>query len=155
MLAIKKVDLSDVSDQEANAFRQEIELLLRLQGNKRIVKLIDFEERTKADGMGKELLVVMEKGSRDLANLLKELSGIHNIFSFTYQIQKNYSLGFRTFESVVHFCQNIMVCHPKYQIFFRRQLLVCRLLIIQFFLRICDSVKIVSRCLIRKILTLT
>jgi len=74
MLAIKKVDLSDVSDQEANAFRQEIELLLRLQGNKRIVKLIDFEERTKADGMGKELLVVMEKGSRDLANLLKELS---------------------------------------------------------------------------------
>ena len=84
MLAIKKVDLSDVSDQEANAFRQEIELLLRLQGNKRIVKLIDFEERTKADGMGKELLVVMEKGSRDLANLLKELSGIHHIFSFTY-----------------------------------------------------------------------
>ena len=57
---------------------------LPVQGNKRIVKLIDFEERTKADGMGKELLVVMEKGSRDLANLLKELSGIHHIFSFTY-----------------------------------------------------------------------
>ena len=57
---------------EAKAFRQEIDLLKRLQGSQRhIVKLIDYEERMKKDGSGPELLVVMEKGSRDLANLLK------------------------------------------------------------------------------------
>jgi len=66
--------MSGVSDQEAKTFRQEIELLKRLQGNQRIVKLIDYEERMKKDGTGPELLVVMEKGSRDLGNLIKELS---------------------------------------------------------------------------------
>ena len=67
--------MSGVSDLEAKTFRQEIELLKRLQGNQRIVKLIDYEERMKSDGTGQELLVVMEKGSRDLGNLIKELSG--------------------------------------------------------------------------------
>jgi len=74
VLAIKRVDMSGVSDLEAKTFRQEIELLKRLQGNQRIVKLIDYEERMKSDGTGQELLVVMEKGSRDLGNLIKELS---------------------------------------------------------------------------------
>jgi len=74
VLAIKRVDMSGVSDLEAKTFRQEIELLKRLQGNQRIVKLIDYEERMKKDGTGPELLVVMEKGSRDLGNLIKELS---------------------------------------------------------------------------------
>ena len=69
--------MSGVSDLEAKTFRQEIELLKRLQGNQRIVKLIDYEERMKSDGTGQELLVVMEKGSRDLGNLIKELSGNH------------------------------------------------------------------------------
>ena len=63
--------MSGISDIEAKTFRQEIELLERLQGNQRIVKLIDYEEKMKKDGSGSELLVVMEKGSRDLANLLK------------------------------------------------------------------------------------
>ena len=67
--------MSGISDIEAKTFRQEIELLERLQGNQRIVKLIDYEERMKTDGTGQELLVVMEKGSRDLGNLIKELSG--------------------------------------------------------------------------------
>ena len=39
--------MSNVSDIEAKAFRQEIELLKRLQGKKGIVKLIDYEERMK------------------------------------------------------------------------------------------------------------
>ena len=74
MCAIKKVDLSEVSEPEAEAFRNEVKLLQKLQGNKRIIKLFDFEERVKPNKDGKELLVVMERGERDLANLLKDMS---------------------------------------------------------------------------------
>ena len=74
MCAIKRVDLSEVSEPEAEAFRNEVKLLQKLQGNKRIIKLFDFEERVKPNKDGKELLVVMEQGERDLANLLKDMS---------------------------------------------------------------------------------
>ena len=74
MCAIKNVDLSEVSDLEAEAFRNEVKLLQKLQGSKRIIKLFDFEERVKPNKDGKELLVVMEQGERDLANLLKDMS---------------------------------------------------------------------------------
>ena len=75
-MAIKRVDLSEVSDNEAEAFLKEVNLLQKLQGNDRIVKLIDYEERTYGNGSGRELLVVMEKGQRDLQNLLKALAGM-------------------------------------------------------------------------------
>ena len=66
------MNLSDVSDSEAEAFRNEIQHLKRLQGNSRIIELIDFEE--KKGNEGHELVVVMERGSQDLSNLLKEVS---------------------------------------------------------------------------------
>ena len=78
MRAIKRVDLSDVSDSEASAFRNEVKLLERLRGNRRIITLIDYEERPKPNGKGHELFVVMENGERDLANLLKEVSASEN-----------------------------------------------------------------------------
>ena len=74
MRAIKRVDLSEVSESEADAFRNEVQLLQRLQGNKKIIKMFDYEERLNEDGDGTELFVVMEQGERDLANLLKEVS---------------------------------------------------------------------------------
>ena len=74
MRAIKRVDLSEVSETEADAFRNEVQLLQRLQGNKKIIKLFDYEERLNEEGNGTELFVVMEQGERDLANLLKEVS---------------------------------------------------------------------------------
>jgi serine/threonine-protein kinase TTK/MPS1 len=78
MRAIKRVDLSEVSHQEATAFRNEVALLKKLQGNRRIVKLIDYEERPRPDGRGQELFVVMEYGERDLSNMLKEVTASEN-----------------------------------------------------------------------------
>ncbi len=78
MRAVKRVDLSGVSECEASAFRNEVKLLERLRGNRRIVKLIDYEERPKNGGEGTELFVVMEHGERDLANMLKEVSSSEN-----------------------------------------------------------------------------
>ena len=68
--AVKKVDLSDITNAEREAFLNEVELLARLQKSRRVVQLIDYEERSESQ----ELFVVMEHGERDLANLLKELS---------------------------------------------------------------------------------
>lgn len=84
MLAIKRVDLSEVSASEAAAFRNEVKLLERLRGNPRIIKLIDYEERSKPNGHGRELFVVMEHGERDLANLLKVLLKIANEVKFDH-----------------------------------------------------------------------
>ncbi len=72
--AVKKVDLSDVSDGEAMAFRNEVKLLMKLRGQKRIIRLIDHEERPRADRRGTDLFVVMEHGEKDLSSLLKEMS---------------------------------------------------------------------------------
>ena len=72
------MDLSEVSESEAWAFRNEVKLLERLKGNDKIITLIDFEERQKPNGSGTELFVVMENGQRDLASLLKEISASEN-----------------------------------------------------------------------------
>lgn len=66
--AIKRVDLRGVSSGEAAAFRNEVQLLKRLRGERRIIELLDFEERPN------ELFVVMEHGEKDLASLLKEMT---------------------------------------------------------------------------------
>jgi len=68
--AVKKVDLSDITNAEREAFLNEVKLLAKLQKSRRVVQLIDYEERSETQ----ELFVVMEHGERDLANLLKELS---------------------------------------------------------------------------------
>ena len=46
LVAIKKVDLTHTSRSEAEGFRNEINLLHKLSGNTRIVKIIDCQERT-------------------------------------------------------------------------------------------------------------
>jgi len=69
MRAVKKVDLSDITNAERENFLKEVKLLEKFQ-HKRVIKLIDYEERSDTQ----ELYVVMEHGERDLANLLKELA---------------------------------------------------------------------------------
>ena len=65
-----------MSDSEADNFRKEVELIESLQAlnSNRIIKLFDYEERSKVDAdhpKGTELLVVMELGESDLATVLK------------------------------------------------------------------------------------
>ena len=66
--AIKRVDLSSAEAAEAEAYLNEIQMLERLQGADRIVRMYDFEHRA---GDAQELLVVMEKGETDLHARLK------------------------------------------------------------------------------------
>lgn len=75
--AIKKVDLSEVSEHDAMSFRKEVELLMRLKDKRRIVQIFDFVEM-RSDGGRQTLVVVMEHGEKDLARLLKEYSAGNN-----------------------------------------------------------------------------
>ena len=43
--AIKEVNLSNVSEKEAEGFRNEIDVLNKLKGNERIIELYECEER--------------------------------------------------------------------------------------------------------------
>jgi len=67
VVAIKRVDLSCADDQQTKGYINEINLLAKLQGEDRIVKLHDYE----LDESREVLYVVMEKGDTDLASLLK------------------------------------------------------------------------------------
>lgn len=68
--AIKRVSLENADQATIESYRNEIELLKRLEGNKRIIKLVEFDSSSK-----KSLLMVMECGEVDLARLLVEKQG--------------------------------------------------------------------------------
>ena len=46
LVAIKRVDLTQTSGSEAEGFRNEINLLHKLRGNRRIITIYDCEDRT-------------------------------------------------------------------------------------------------------------
>lgn len=73
LVAIKRVDLTNTSAAEAEGFRNEINLLIKLRGNRRIVQLFDYEEAFEVGGL-RLLYLVMEYGEKDLAKILKELA---------------------------------------------------------------------------------
>ena len=73
LVAIKRVDITDAAEVEAQGFRNEIQLLNKLKGNSRIVTLYDSEERSEENGKARVLYMVMEHGEKDLARLLKEV----------------------------------------------------------------------------------
>jgi len=66
------VELSDADESQKEGFINEINMLDRLQGQDRIIKLYDYENVE--DETGELLYVVMEKGDTDLASLLKKYS---------------------------------------------------------------------------------
>jgi len=70
VVAIKRVDLSEADETQTSGYLNEIELLSRLQGEDRIVKLHDHEKVY--DEKENSLYVIMEKGDTDLASLLKK-----------------------------------------------------------------------------------
>jgi len=73
LVAIKRVDITDTSEIEAQGFRNEIKLLQKLKGNPRIVTLYDSEEREEENGSKRILYMVMEHGEKDLSRMLKDV----------------------------------------------------------------------------------
>ncbi|KZS86534.1 kinase-like protein [Sistotremastrum niveocremeum HHB9708] len=69
--ALKRVSLDKVSDEEMAGYRNEINLLRRLSGNERIIRLVDAELKVGGGGSKGSLMLVMECGEIDLAHLLQ------------------------------------------------------------------------------------
>ena len=67
--AIKRVDLSEAEESEAEGYLNEVKLLEKLQGRQRIIRLFEYEYLRDSD----LLFVVMERGETDLQHLLNTL----------------------------------------------------------------------------------
>jgi serine/threonine-protein kinase TTK/MPS1 len=72
LYAIKRVSLDKTDAETMNGYMNEIALLKRLDGNSRIIRLIDSEVKAGPGGSRGHLLLVMECGEIDLARLLQE-----------------------------------------------------------------------------------
>ena len=67
--AIKRVDLSEAEESEAEGYLNEVRLLEKLQGRQRIIRLFEYEYLRESD----LLFVVMERGETDLQHLLNNM----------------------------------------------------------------------------------
>lgn len=72
LYAIKRVSLDKTDAETMSGYMNEIALLKRLEGNSRIIRLIDSEVKAGPGGSKGHLLLVMECGEVDLARLLSE-----------------------------------------------------------------------------------
>jgi serine/threonine-protein kinase TTK/MPS1 len=72
LYAIKRVSLDKTDAETMSGYMNEIALLKRLDGNSRIIRLIDSEVKPGPGGSKGHLLLVMECGEIDLARLLQE-----------------------------------------------------------------------------------
>lgn len=72
LYAIKRVSLDKTDAETMSGYMNEIALLKRLNGNSRIIRLIDSEVKAGPGGSKGHLLLVMECGEIDLARLLQE-----------------------------------------------------------------------------------
>jgi serine/threonine-protein kinase TTK/MPS1 len=72
LYAIKRVALDKADSETMCGYMNEIALLKRLNGNSRIIRLIDSEVKGGPGGTKGHLLLVMECGEIDLAKLLQE-----------------------------------------------------------------------------------
>ncbi|EAU86010.2 other/TTK protein kinase [Coprinopsis cinerea okayama7 len=72
LYAIKRVSLDKTDAETMSGYMNEIALLKRLEGNSRIIRLIDSEVKPGPGGSKGHLLLVMECGEIDLAKLLQE-----------------------------------------------------------------------------------
>ena len=59
--AIKRVSLDKTDDETINGYMNEISLLRRLEGNRRVIRLIDHESKGSGSSKG-SLVLVMECG---------------------------------------------------------------------------------------------
>ncbi|KAF9077612.1 kinase-like domain-containing protein [Rhodocollybia butyracea] len=72
LYAIKKVALDKTDNDTLAGYMNEIALLKRLEGNSRIIRLVDSEVKAGPGGNKGHLLLVMECGEIDLARLISE-----------------------------------------------------------------------------------
>jgi len=72
LYAIKRVSLDKTDTEMMAGYQNEIRLLKQLEGNHRIIRLIDSEVRPGPGGGKGHLLLVMECGEIDLARLLQD-----------------------------------------------------------------------------------
>ena len=72
LYAIKRVSLDKADADTLSGYMNEIALLKRLEGNSRIIRLVDSEVKAGPGGSKGHLLLVMECGEIDLARLLQE-----------------------------------------------------------------------------------
>lgn len=72
LYAIKRVSLDKTDSETMNGYMNEIALLKRLDGNSRIIRLIDSEVKAGPGGSKGHLFLVMECGEIDLARLISE-----------------------------------------------------------------------------------
>ncbi|KAI0075060.1 Pkinase-domain-containing protein [Panus rudis PR-1116 ss-1] len=72
IFAIKRVSLDKTDPETMNGYMNEISLLKRLEGNARIIRLIDSEVKSGSGGSKGHLMLVMECGEIDLARLLQD-----------------------------------------------------------------------------------
>ncbi|TDL17877.1 Pkinase-domain-containing protein [Rickenella mellea] len=72
IFAIKRVSLDKTDTETINGYMNEIALLKRLEGNHRIIRLIDSEVKCGSGNSKGHLMLVMECGEIDLAKLLLE-----------------------------------------------------------------------------------
>ena len=72
IFALKRVALDKLDADTMNGYMNEIALLKRLEGNQRIIRLLDSEVKQGGGGSKGALFLVMECGEIDLAKLLQE-----------------------------------------------------------------------------------
>ncbi|EIN12844.1 Pkinase-domain-containing protein [Punctularia strigosozonata HHB-11173 SS5] len=72
IFAVKRVSLDKTDTETMNGYMNEIALLKRLEGNSRIIRLIDSEAKAGSGSSKGYLHLVMECGEIDLARLLQE-----------------------------------------------------------------------------------
>ena len=72
VFAIKRVSLDKTDAETMSGYMNEISLLKRLEGNSRIIRLVDSEVKAGGGGSKGLLMLVMECGEIDLARLLQE-----------------------------------------------------------------------------------
>ena len=72
IFALKRVALDKVDAETMSGYMNEIALLKRLEGNQRIIRLLESEVKQGGGGSKGALFLVMECGEIDLAKLLQE-----------------------------------------------------------------------------------
>ncbi|KAF5389275.1 hypothetical protein D9757_003497 [Collybiopsis confluens] len=104
LYALKKVALDKTDSETIAGYMNEIALLKRLEGNSRIIRLIDSEVKAGPGGTKGNLLLVMECGEIDLARLISERSqqGLDMIWIAYYWRQMLEAVQVIHEEKIVH-----------------------------------------------------